>query len=338
MPQSLYHPDRVMQLILRDPITQHDLIVLDICGPEMGAQGISLLSGFSGLMHAPRTVTRESAAHQEGSKPGDFPRVDERIIDVRLSTKGNTPALWETIDNLLWRVLTFDEDAYLRWYSAKGYWREMKVRLERKPVDTMTYDPRVTQHMVWSVTLLASDPWWYGVTHSSTWRNTNATGSGTLRLFNPTPRPLWVQFAGNKILSGSGERWTLPDAGVKYPTGHAKAGQFVTHTLPLLTPGKEFYVDTHPLRETLMVKDNSLEWAKMKAEEFLFAIPPHTRPFEVPVSVVGGSTQSSVTAFMETRYDRPWGGEAPWYVVPTHPMHTDGMFEYGNNDPVVMPA
>lgn len=338
MAQALYHPDRVMQLILRDPITQHDLIVLDICGPEMGAQGISLLSGFSGFMHAPRTVTRESTANQEGSKVGDHPRVEERLIDIRLSTKGNTPALWETIDNLLWRVLTFNNDAYLRWYSAKGYWRETKVRLERKPVDTMTYDPRMTKHMVWSITLLASDPWWYGVTHTSTWKNSKGTGSGTIRVFNPTSEPLWLQFAGGKILGTSGERWTLPDAGTRYPTGHAKAGQLVTHTLPLLTPGKEFYVDTHPLRETLMVKDGSLEWAKMKAEEFLFSVPPHTRPMDLPVTVVGGSTQSSITVFMETRYDRPWGGEAPWYVVPTHPMHTEGMFEYGNNDPVVMPA
>ena len=338
MAQRLYHPEKIMQLILRDPVSLVDIIVLDICGPDMGAQGITLLSGFSGLMHAPRTSNRESAAHQEGSRPSDFPRVDERIVDLRLGTRGDTPALWETINSLLWRVLRFDADAYLRWYSAKGYWREIKVRLERKPSDSMTYDPRVTKHMVWPVTLVASDPWWYGVTHSSTWRNSSGTGSGTVRIFNPTDRDMHLQWSSNRILSGSGERWTLPDAGKRYPEGHERAGQYVTHTLPLLTPGKEFYVDTHPLRETLMVKDGSQEWAKMKAEDFLFSVPPHTRPITVPVSVVGGSTESSVTVFMETRYELPFGGEAPWYMVPTHPPHTEGMFQYGDNEPVVMPA
>lgn len=338
MTQALSHPDKVMQLILRDPVTHHDIIVLDVCGPEMGAQGISLLSGFSGLMHPPTTVMRESTAYQDGSKVGDFPRVEERIVDMRLSTRGDTPALWETIDGLLWRVLGFRHEAVLRWHSSRGYWREIKVRLERKPTDSMNYDPRVTKHMIWPITLLAADPWWYGVTHSSTWINSGGTGSGSVRLFNPTPEPMWVQFSSGPILSGVGETWTLPDAGVKYPQGHALVGQFVRHTLPTLTPGKEFYVDTHPLRETLMVRDGGQDWAKMKAEDFLFAIPPFTRPFDVPVSVVGGSTSSSVTAFMETRYELPWGGEAPWYMVPTHPPHVDGFLQGAGGDPVVMPS
>lgn len=308
MPTSLFHPGRTMSLILRDPDTGDDLITLDVCGPNMGAQGISLLTGFSGLYHAPRTPISESHAYQEGATPSDFPRVDPRMIDMRLATRGDTPELWETIDSLLWQVLGFRHDAYLRWYSKGGtQWRELKVRLDRKPTDQMTYDPRITKHMVWDCTLVAYDPWWYSETLTSEWRN-DGTGSGTLLLENPADQECWVQFSGGTIEAD--ETWTLPDALGTYPQGHPRAGQQVTHTLPTLTPEHGgFLVDTHPLAPLLTVRNRALPWAEMRAEAFLFSLPPHTTPREVPVSLVGGTPDSYVTAFMTQRWDRPWGGE-----------------------------
>ena len=306
MVQSLFHPGRVMQLILRDA-NDVDLIVLDICGPEMGGQGICLLSGFTGFMHAPRTPVRESWAYQEGSTPSDFPRVDERLLDFRLATKGDTPELWETIDSLLWEVLGFKHDCYLRYYTAdRTSWREIKIRLDRKPSDTITYDPSVTKHMVWAITAVACDPWWYSTTLVSTWTNTDGSGIGNLILQNDADQECWVQFASNTLTST--QTWTLPDSVMRYPVGHPKAGQNVTHTLPALGVGQEFLVDTYPLHETLTVMDGSLQWAKMRAEDFLYSIPAHTPPTQVPVKVVGGTTASSVSAFMTQRWDRPFGG------------------------------
>lgn len=304
MANSLYHPGRVMQLILQDD-DDNDEIVIDICGPNMGNQGICLLSGYSGLMHAPRTSIRESWAYQEGSTPSDFPRVEERILDIRLSTKGDTPYLWETIDSLLWKVLTFKRDAILRVFSDMSGFRDLKVRLERKPNDQMTFDPGYTQFMIWDITLVACDPWWRSTELISSWTNTAGTGSGTLIFENPADQECWVEFAGDEITAT--ETWTLPDGIAKYPTGHALAGQQVKHTLPALAPGRDFLVQTHPLEETLMVMDGTQQWAKLKSEEFLFSLPPELEPTEVPVSLAGGTTSSTISAFMTQRHDRPWG-------------------------------
>lgn len=308
MAQSLFHPGRVMQLILRDDFG-NDLITLDICGPDMGGQGICLLSGFTGFMHAPRTPIRESWAYQEGSTPSDFPRVDERIIDFRLGTKGDTAEMWERIDSLLWKVLGFKHDCYLRYYTAdRKSWRELKIRLDRKPADTINYEPSVTKHMVWAITAVACDPWWYSTELVSSWTNTAGTGVGELILRNDADQECWVTYSSGTLTTS--QTWTLPDGIMRYPVGHPLAGQNVTHTLPALGPGQEFLVDTHPLKETLSVMDATLQWAKMRSEDFIYPLAAHTPPTVVPVKVVGGTTASTVAAFMTQRWDRPFGGEA----------------------------
>lgn len=309
---QLLHSGRIMQLFLRDA-NGVDQVVLDICGPSMGAQGICLLTNFSGLYHAPRTPVRESWAYQEGSTPSDFPRVDERIVDIRLGVRGNSPAEWEQIENLLWTVLGFRHDAYLRWYHADGVrWRELKVRLDRKPNDQMTFEPGVTAYMVWDVTLVACDPWWYSETLVSTWTRAATPISsggydGFLTFENPADQECWVDFSNAQITVT--EQWTLPDGIAVYPDGHAKEGQPITHTLPSFGPGLEFLVQTHPLAQTLKVMNNSQQWAKLRAESWNFALPPHTPPTVVPVRLVGGTASSTVTAFMTQRWDRPTGGE-----------------------------
>lgn len=302
MTSALLSPGgRRMQLIKRDlnptsPTYGQDQIVLDILGPDMKAQGICLLSGYSGLQHAPRTPIRESSAYQEGSTPSDFPRVEERTIDMRLGTQGRTQREWEEIDSLLWEVLSHTEDAVLRIESEISQPRELKVRLDRKPKDDMTIDPSVTHYMVWSLTLIACDPWWRSSEIQSVFTNTAGTGNGFLTLQNPADRECWVEFSCNQITST--QTWTLPD-GVSG----------VSHTLPSLIAGQEFLVDTYPLNETLMVRDGSQAWARMQAEAFLYSLPRRTLPTQVPIKVVGGTTSSSVTAYMEQRWDRPWGGE-----------------------------
>lgn len=303
-----------MQLIKHDD-DGAEIVKLDLCGPSMGNQGICWLTGYSGLMHAPRTPVRESWSYQEGSTPSDFPRVDERILDFRLGTKGDTPGLWERIDSLLWDVLKFKEDATLRVFSDMSGYRDLKIRLDRKPNDQMLLDPSVTQHMVWSVTAVACDPWWYAPEIESTFiKASGVNGEGFITLQNPADQECWVQFASNELTAPT--TVTLPDGIAKYPSGHPKVGQQVTHTLPSLGVGKSFLVDTHPLEETLQVMDDSQEWAKMRSEDFLFSIPPHTPPTQVPIKIVGGTATTEVTAFMKQRFDRPWGGEASWYTAP----------------------
>jgi hypothetical protein len=169
----------------------------------------------------------------------------------------------------------------------------------------MTFDPGYTKHMVWDITLVACDPWWYSTELISSWTNTAGTGSGTLIFENPADQECWVEFAGDEITAT--ETWTLPDGVAVYPVGHALAGQQVKHTLPALAPGRDFLVQTHPLKETLMVMDATQQWATMKSEDFLNSNPTPQEPTTVAVSLVGGTTASTISAFMVQRHDRPWG-------------------------------
>ncbi|QEM41567.1 minor tail protein [Gordonia phage Forza] len=304
-----------MQLIKRDrtpgsPTFGQDLDILEVYGPDAN-EGACLLGNFSGLMHAPRTHVKDTWAYQEGVTLSDFPRVDERVIDLKIATKGLTSDDWEELEKRLWGILTFKEDAVLRLTTPNAS-REMNIRLERKPDDGMQYWPGETKHMIWNLVLLAADPWWYGDTLTSKWTRGAAVAdgqgwySGTVELFNPADQECWIEFANGEITTA--ETWTLPDAGRKYPIGHASAGQFVTHTLPQLGVGKSFLVQTHPLKETLMVMDNSQEWAKMRAEDFVYSLPPNmTAPIVAPVKLKGGTASSTIEVFMTQRYDRPWG-------------------------------
>jgi hypothetical protein len=297
-------PARSWQLIKRDfdtssPTYGEDLMTLDLLGPNSAMQGVSLGQTLSGFYHVPRTPIRQSWSYQEGSIPSDFPRVEERLLDFRLITRGATAAEWERVDSMLWQILTYTDDCVIRVTSGTSEPRELKLRLDRKPKDAWTFDPGTQHHYVWDITAVACDPYWYGRELTSTWTNNAGTGSGYLTLQNPSDVECWVQFASNTI-TGS-VTWTLPD-GI--------SGR--TLALPTLTSGQEFLVNTYPLAETLSVMDNSQAWAKMNAKAFLYSIPPGTPPTQVPVSVVGGNASTSITAYMSQRFERPWSVTAPW--------------------------
>lgn len=302
-----------LELVRRDrtfgsPTYGQDLDSIEIYGPDAD-QGVCLLKGWTGLMHAPRTHVKDAWAYQEGVTLSEFPRVDERLIDLRLATKGLTTTAWMDIDSRLWTLLGFKDDAVLRISTATTV-RELGVRLERKPEDNMEYFPGEVRHMIWSITLIACDPWWYSTTLTDSWTRGAATPdadgwySGTVTIQNPTDTDCWLQWSNREIQVA--EQWSLPDALAVYPAGHAKAGQQVMHTLPLLDVNKSFLVNTYPLEETLTVMDNSQVWALMRMEDFVSHLPPGSPPVEVPVKLKGGTENSKVEVFMTQRHDKPW--------------------------------
>lgn len=302
-----------LELIKRDrvfgsPTYGQDLDVLEIYGPDAD-EGVCLLKGWTGLMHAPRTHVKDMWAYQEGVTLSEFPRVDERLIDLRLATKGLTTNTWMDIDSRLWSILGFKEDAVLR-ISTLTSTRELGVRLERKPEDNMEYFPGEVRHMIWSVTLIACDPWWYSNTLTSSWtRGATAPDgdgwyAGSVTIQNPTDTDCWLQWSNREIEVA--EQWSLPDALGVYPPGHAKVGQQIMHTLPLLDVDKSFLIQTYPLDETLTVMDNSQMWALMRMEDFIYPLPSRTAPTVVPVKLKGGTADSKVEVFMTQRHDKPW--------------------------------
>ena len=315
----LSNPGRIMQLVLREltpgsPKFGQDLIVLDLLGPDGGEQGIHLLEGsWDDLFHAPITQVRESFAYQEGSTLGDWPRTEERLCTIRLGTIGRTTQMWEQIDDLLWRVLGPKWDCFLRAYSTISPPRELRMRWEKAPKPLTTRDPGVTKALAWEVPTLSCDPYWYqeelkySIKRSDMIEVDADTGEpspgsgvwqGALLVSNPADVECWPEFASNEFTTTT--KVSLPDG---------LSGRLVH--LPPLGPGKEFLVRTDPLAETLLVRDDSQEWANMNAQGFESAIPVHTGvPQQVPVRIVGGTPDTEISVYLPQRYTRFMGGEA----------------------------
>lgn len=308
-----------MQLVLRDlvpgsPTFGQDQIVLDLLGPDGGEQGIHVLEGsWDDLFHAPITQIREEHAYQEGSTLGDFPRVNERLCTLRLGTIGRTTQMWEQIDDLLWRVLGPSWDCFLRVYSTISPPRELRLRWEKEPKPLTTRDPGTTKALAWEVRTLSCDPYWYEEElHFSIKRSamvevnpttgvpTPGTGvwQGMVPMFNPADVACWPEFSSNEFTTTT--TVTLPDG----LSGHRVK-------LPPLGPGKEFWVRTYPLDETLLVRDDSQEWANMNAQAFESAVPKHTgSPVNVPIRIEGGTPDTEIAVFYPQRYTRFMGGAA----------------------------
>lgn len=300
---------RVAQLIKRDRYG-NDLIVLDIHGPNMGRQGIKLLEGLEGIYHAERTSTSESTAFAPGSQPG-LDRVEERVVKMILLTQRTDDADWEDVDSLLWEVLAPSQFCVLRVESKNGdEARELTIRRVRAPEPGYRHDPNEDGKMKWIVLATAHDPWWYAPEYKKALKRSEMTlvagvYRGTILVRNRGDQETYLEWVSNQITSTI--TVTLPDALGRYPAGHPKAGQPITHTLPALGPGKEFQVNTHPLKETLLVRDDSQEWAKMRAEDFDEALPMRTEETPIPVAIVGGTADTEITVYVPQPYDRPWG-------------------------------
>ena len=310
VPAALARP---VQLILRDRYGT-DIDTLDIMGPNFEGEGVTLLSGYSGFYHAPRTQVDESHAYQEGAQPSPYPRVEMRRGKFVLGTQAPDPGLWEDIETRLWRFLRFDQDCYLRVYSVRSGWRELPIRLYDKPDDQLTYVPGVLRFGVWEIPYVAYDVWWrspilqYGIRKGDLTEEVNTTtgavqaGTGVWQghvpMLNPADQRCWPEYASNEI-EATTTVW-LPDA---------LTGRMVP--LPALGAGKEFLVQTHPLRETLLTRDDSQEWANMEAQEFVSWIKPgKVTPVQVPIWIQGGTADTEVTAYYPQKWDRGWGGES----------------------------
>lgn len=297
---------RVVQLIKRDQYG-NDLIVLDVNGPREGEQGVRVLK-MEGIHHPPREATDEESAFIEGSVPG-VGRTLARIVKLTILTEETDQHPWEWVDSLLWEVMAPFEYWFLRIESKGGEEaRELTLRRHLDPEPAHHYDPGEDGKMKWIITATAHDPFFYGEQIVDEFVKTAANGgAGFVWIENPGPREAFLEWNSREVVTT--ETWTLPDALGKYPVGHPKAGQQVTHTLPDVGPGKHFRVDTHPLAEQLSIWSEAQGWAKMRGEQFVFRVPGRLlAPVQIPVKVVGGTNDwSGVQVIVHTRYDGPWG-------------------------------
>ena len=303
---------RPMQLLLKDK-TGNVIDTLDVMGPDHGTQGVTLIEGYEGFYHVDRTDNRETTAYGEGSQPSTNPRVNERPVKFKLGTQASTPAGWERVENRLWRFIRFGADVWVRLHSELSVPRELKIRLNAKPKDLLMRGPGLIRTQVWEIDAYSWDPWWYSemltasIKRSQMIEVSATTGNpqpgsgvwqGYLPLQNPADQRCWPEYTSNELTTAT--TVSLPD----------QLGQRLVR-LPVLNAGQEFYVRTDPNEETLVVRDDSQQWANMRAGEFSTEQLPGNLvvPVNAPVRIVGGTPDTEIKVYLIQKWERMFGGE-----------------------------
>lgn len=313
---GITNPGRVAQLILRDPTTGEDLIVLDILPKKAlgatGFQGITLGDDMEGLYRAPTATPIKSHAYQDGATLSKLPRRSERLPKIWLHTQAPTTTAWAQVETLLWTVLSPKWDCYLRLYDDDGTWRELRIRMFGPLPDKsdVLHGARTTAS--WNPTLVAEDPGWYGPDYTWRFDRTEMTPvSGGFEIdvpiTNPTDQLAWLEWNSGELTEAP-ETWSFQDGERRDENDDP-----LMMTLPELAGAhKSFWVNTYPTAFQLWVRDRGQDWARMRGAQWTAPIAANTpQPRTVRARLEGGHAGSQMMLTLRRRWDRPYGAELP---------------------------
>lgn len=272
--------------------------IWNVHGPRAGAQGVALLKGSSGFWEAPVNAVWMQGAFQEGATYMGY-RVEPIDPVLTIGVRASSHSEWSILDSQLLAGLgTPDQEFKLVSNSESGR-RELSLRITQSP-ETVDDTDITSQHLSrYIVQARGGWPRWVGTPDTSTFTSDTGTGSGTVTVSNPTDTwlyPQWVCDAPGK--------WTLPDF-------DWEGGVWVdrTVTTPTLVAGQDLTIDTYPSHEPYVAADGSNIAGRFNGVMFLFPIPPHTPPTDIPVSVTGGEPGASCQLRMPRNWRRPRGGD-----------------------------
>lgn len=261
-------------------------------GRGSGAEGVHLGESPDGIYDAPVRTLWQQGAFQEGATPNGT-RWDARDVVFTAMIQSTAERSWQEVDSAWRRAWAYDQDSILRVTTPSGT-RELRLRMFESPKFTPDHDPRVNSFGEVVMTCRAGDPFWREQPHKQTVTADTASGTAYVDVSNPTDKDMWLRW----VLS-AGSRWTLPDFDF--------AGGSRTVTMPTLFTSRDVLVDTHPLREQIVVVDWANAWEAMGGVQLLHPVPAYTPPTEVPVSWSGAG--GSLMLVQDRRWSRPWGLE-----------------------------
>ncbi len=255
-------------------------------GEGMGSKGIYLTS-LAGVYHPQRVPVVLTPAYKRGAIPGP-PKTDASKIGLKIFTTAETPDEWERVESRWWNAWSDEEDGTLEVESlSTGETRRQPIRLEKYPEDPFDYEPDT--EMDWTMPCISYDPGWRGSLLKA-----SATGTGltVIKLANPGDVEIWPQYAGD------------PVPGIRLPDGIGGALVDI-HSAEYEPSNGEWLVVTDQLDVTVEDMADSQVVALLAGMMFQFPIPANTPVVEVPIDL--GTTETTVRAYMEPLYQRPWG-------------------------------
>lgn len=272
--------------------------VWHIHGEHAGAQGVALLEGAEGFWEAPIKSVWMQGAFQEGATYVGF-RTEPLDVILPIGIYGETYAEWSRTDSIFRNDLGDPDTEFSLVAISESGRRELKLRLTDTPVNIRTTDPGKDHYTRLVVQARAGWPRWGGEAEASGFTSTTGDDSGFVTVSNPTDTwlyPMWVCDAPGK--------WSLPDFSWRDDQWHDRV-----ITTPTLGGGEALTIDTYPANESYVSANGSNIAGRFGGVEFLFPVPPHTPPTQIPVKVSGGQPGASVMVRMPRNWRRPRGGD-----------------------------
>lgn len=261
-------------------------------GPGSGREGVHLGESPQGIYDAPVRTLWQQGAFQEGATPNGV-RWDARDVVFTAMIQSVAGRSWQEVDSAWRRAWSYTQDSVLRVTTPSGT-RELKLRLFEAPKFTPDVDPHDAEYGEVVMTCRAGDPFWREQPDKQVVTASGSSGTATVDVWNPTDKEMWLRW-----VAAPGSRWTIPDFDFR--------GGTRTVTLPTAYTSRDVLVDTHPLREQIVVPSWANAWEAMGGVTFVHPVPAYTPPTDVPVSWSGSG--GSLMLVQDRRWSRPWGLE-----------------------------
>lgn len=269
---------------------------IELAGPNQDADGVVLLEGVTGLMHAPIVPVEIKTARLPGSIPITV-RIEQRVFELTTLVQGHDSIAWQYWNQNLLEMLSPYHDSLIVVQTLPWGPRWIKVRRQKAPDDEIIEDPTWSRNQIWNWQLVAHDPDYRGRDlMSKPFVPVGSSGSTTLRVANRGDRPSFFK------VSGKGGLWTVRD-GVNGPM----------NPLPKMTANETWIVDTHPMAWQLQSSTDPSKWEKLQ-RGFRSQLPVRSVA-SVDVSVTGATAGTTATLIAEQRYEYPFGHGVPEEIV-----------------------
>ncbi|WP_225725457.1 MULTISPECIES: phage tail protein [unclassified Nocardia] len=246
------------------------------------------------------TIWNQSAFQTGSSFSGYRTNKRDLVFGVNIfQTAGRT---WEAVDSAWRKAWAYDRDCVLTVTTDFGA-RSLSLRMSEQPDFKPVKDPHLKQWAKVVMTCTAGNPWWVESDVTATWvspadtTGSNGSQSGTVTVSNPTDQPMWLRW----VCSAPGQ-WTLPDYSW---ANDAYAARKIP--LPQTSSGQDLTIDTDPMEEMIVSRNNTPIWAQMNGVSFMYPVPPYTPATALPVSVTGAPAGASVMVVQPRNWSRPWG-------------------------------
>lgn len=272
-----------------------------VSGEGEGDQGVILERDPEGLFdEAPfKTIWQQGATQEGATFLGSVADPIDLVLGFAIFGDEHGTLEWSDVEARFFASFSPSKPARIEVTTEVGKRTLQVVKLE-KSKQVSAFDPRIAGYSRLQMTLRAPWPFWEGDTYTSTFVATAANSSGHVTVFNPTDRPLWLQWAAT-----APGKWTIPDYNFE---GGAHAARKIT--TPTLSVGQDLTIDTYPRTETYTAADGSNMAGRFGGVDFLYPVPPGTPETQLPVSVTGGTVGGMIQCRMVHHWQRAQGRAA----------------------------